>query len=163
NVWSCDTCGRPNHRNPLICEVCGAAAPNASPDQVNLALQRDLPMESHFRGLAFWYRVGAISFGVLALAMFGLMGSSMMALGCLHGANALWAGALGYVALFVAAFVAGSYVLGHFLARFANGARIAAAVLTLLGLAGQLLQFVFTCIAYSRLSAVYGDNSFYDA
>jgi hypothetical protein len=58
-MWSCDTCGRPNHHNPLICETCGAAAPGASADQVSLALQRDLAMESHFRGLAFWYRVGA--------------------------------------------------------------------------------------------------------
>ena len=36
-------------------------APSA--DQVSLALQRDLAMESHFRGLAFWYRVGAVVFG----------------------------------------------------------------------------------------------------
>ena len=69
-MWSCDTCGRPNHRNPLICGTCGAAAPDASPDQVALALQRDVAMESHFRGLAFWYRVGAIVFGGVELSFF---------------------------------------------------------------------------------------------
>ena len=42
-MWSCDTCGRPNKSNPLICETCGAAAPGADPDQVSMALQRDLP------------------------------------------------------------------------------------------------------------------------
>ena len=162
-MWSCDTCGRPNHRNPLICETCGASAPNASADAVNLALQRDLAMESHFRGLAFWYRVGAIVFGVGFLAMFGLMGSALIGLGggsSLHGDNALWASAFGYVAMFVIAVVAGSYVLGHYLARFANGARIAAAVLTLVSLAAQVLQFIFTCVAYSRVSELYANNPY---
>ncbi|HEY1585708.1 MAG TPA: hypothetical protein VGH63_08465, partial [Polyangia bacterium] len=127
-MWSCDTCGRPNHRNPLICGTCGAAAPDASPDQVALALQRDVAMESHFRGLAFWYRVGAIVFGVGFLAMFGVVGGALMGLNSsLHGSNALVASAFGYVAMFVVAFAAGSYVLGHYLARFTNGARIAAA------------------------------------
>ncbi|HXU72449.1 MAG TPA: hypothetical protein VN947_24170 [Polyangia bacterium] len=162
-MWSCDTCGRPNHRNPLICETCGAAAPGASPDAVNMALQRDLAMESHFRGLAFWYRVGAILAGVTFLAAFGLMGSLFMGLGrgSLHGTNALMAGAFGYVAFFVLAFVAGSYVLGHFLARFSNGARIAAAVLTMFGLVGEVARFVLTCMAYSRVAELYADTSYY--
>src|ERR1700749_3595044 len=111
-MWSCDTCGRPNHRNPLICETCGAAAPGASPDQVSLALQRDLAMESHFRGLAFWYRVGAIVFGAGFLAMFALVGSAFVGLGAsLHGNNAVMASAFGYVAMLVIAVAAGSYVL----------------------------------------------------
>ncbi|HEY2748902.1 MAG TPA: hypothetical protein VGL86_29980 [Polyangia bacterium] len=163
-MWSCDTCGRPNHRNPLICETCGAAAPDASPAQVALALQRDLAMESHFRGLAFWYRVGAIVFGVGFLAIFGLAGSAIVGMGSsLHGSNALMASAFGYVAMFVIAFAAGSYVLGHHLARFANGARIAAAVLTIVGLIGEIGRFVLTCIAYSRLADLYADGGFYDA
>ncbi len=163
-MWSCDTCGRPNHRNPLICGTCGAAAPGASPDQVALALQRDVAMESHFRGLAFWYRVGAIVFGVGFLAMFGLVGGALVGMrSSLHGSQALMASAFGYVAMFVIAFVAGSYVLGHHLARFANGARIAAAVLTIVGLVAEIGRFVLTCVAYSRLSDLYADNGFYGA
>jgi len=163
NVWSCDTCGRPNHRNPLICEICGAAAPNVSPELVNLALQRDLAMESHFRGLAFWYRVGAIAFGAMFLGLFALAGSALFGLagGSLHGSDAMVASAFGYVAMFVVAAAAGSYVLGHYLGRFANGARIAAAILSIVGLAFTLLRFVLTCVAYSRLSALYGDSSLF--
>ena len=159
-MWSCDTCGRPNHRNPLICETCGAAAPGADADQVNLALQRDLAMESHLRGLAFWYRIGAVVFGVGFLVLFGLVGGALVS-SPLHGSSALMASAFGYVAMFVIAAAAGSYVLGHYLGRFANGARIAAAILSIVGLAFTLLRFVVTCIAYSRLSALYGDSSLF--
>ena len=159
-MWSCDTCGRPNHRNPLICETCGAAAPGADADQVNLALQRDLAMESHLRGLAFWYRIGAVVFGVGFLALFGLVGGALVS-SPLHGSGALMASAFGYVAMFVVAAAAGSYVLGHYLGRFANGARLAAAILSIVGLAFTLLRFVVTCVAYSRLSALYGDSSLF--
>jgi hypothetical protein len=159
-MWSCDTCGRPNRHNPLICETCGAAAPGADANQVNLALQRDLAMESHLRGLAFWYRIGAVVFGVGFLVLFGLVGGALVS-SPLHGSSALMASAFGYVAMFVVAAAAGSYVLGHYLGRFANGARIAAAILSIVGLAFTLLRFVVTCIAYSRLSALYGDSSLF--
>ena len=175
-MWSCDTCGRPNHRNPLICETCGAAAPGADAAEVALALQRDLAMESHLRGLAFWYRAGAVVFGAAFLALFALVCvplvgvpliggtlAGVSSLSSLHGANALWAGALGYVVMFVLVSVAGSYVLGHYLGRFANGARLAAAILTIVSLALGLVRFVVTCVAYSRLSALYGDAGFLDA
>ncbi|HEX6837745.1 MAG TPA: hypothetical protein VF334_14295 [Polyangia bacterium] len=161
-MWSCDTCGRPNHRNPLICETCGAAAPGADADQVNLALQRDLAMESHLRGLAFWYRVGAVVFGVGFLALFAVAGGALMGVSSsLHGSGALMASAFGYVAMFVVALAAGSFVLGHYLGRFANGARLAAAILTVVGLAFTLLRFVLTCVAYSKLSELYGDSGLF--
>jgi len=159
-MWSCDTCGRPNRHNPLICETCGAAAPGADANQVNLALQRDLAMESHLRGLAFWYRIGAVVFGVGFLVLFGLVGGALVS-SPLHGSSALMASAFGYVAMFVVAAAAGSYVLGHYLGRFANGARIAASILSIVGLAFTLLRFVLTCVAYSRLSALYGDSSLF--
>jgi hypothetical protein len=163
-VWSCDTCGRPNHRNPLICETCGAAAPGADPAQVSLALQRDLAMESHLRALAFWYRIGAVVFGAGFLALFGLVGGALVGMpSSLHGSSALFASVFGYIAMFVVALAVGSYVLGHFLGRFANGARLAAGILTIISLAFGLLRFVVTCIAYSRLSNMYGDAGlFYD-
>ena len=162
-MWSCDTCGRPNQRNPLICETCGAAAPDADAAQVAMALQRDLAMESHLRGLAFWYRAGALVFGAGFLALFALVGGALAAvpsLPSLHGAGALWAGAFAYVVAIVLAAVAGSYVLGHHLARFSNGARLAAAILTVMSLGFALVRFVLTCVAYSRLSALYGDAGF---
>jgi hypothetical protein len=51
-------------------------------------------------------------------------------------------------------------VLGHFLSRFANGARIAAGVLTIISLVIVAARFVLTAMLYSRMSDdVYG--SFY--
>ena len=162
-MWSCDTCGRPNHRNPLICGTCGASAPGADPGQVSLALQRDLAMESHLRALGFWYRIGAVLFGVGFLTLFGLGGALVGLTSSLHGSNALWASAFGYVAMFVVALAVGSYVLGHFLGRFTNGARLAAGILTIVSLAFGLLRFVLICVAYSKLSDLYGDAGFYSA
>jgi hypothetical protein len=164
-MWSCDTCGRPNHHNPLICETCGAAAPGADAEQVNMALQRDLAMESHLRGLAFWYRLGAVLLGVSGLAMFGFMWSLQR-----HSAifdpsvrsSSLLAGLVGWVSMLMLVAVVGSYVLGHFLAKFSNGARLAAGILTILSLAFGLLKFVLTCVAYSRLSDLYVGDSYYD-
>src|SRR6476646_1453590 len=106
-MWSCDTCGRPNHRNPIICETCGASAPGADADQVTLALQRDLAMESHFRGLAFWYRLGAVLLAVSGLAMLGFMWSLQ------HGAvfdptvrsSSLVAGLVGWASMLMLAAV----------------------------------------------------------
>lgn len=163
-MWSCDTCGRPNHRNPLICETCGAAAPGADADQVTLALQRDLAMESHFRGLAFWYRFGAVLLAVSGLAMFGFVRSLQHSalFDPTGGSSSLLAGVLGWAAMFMLAAVVGSFVLGHHLARFANGARLAAAILTIVSLAFALLRFVLTCMAYSRLSSMYGNSGLYD-
>lgn len=161
-MWSCDTCGRPNHHNPLICEVCGAAAPGASADQVSLALQRDLAMESHFRALAFWYRLGGVLLGVSVLGGLFFARHALGALSEMSPSSSLVAGALGWIAMLVLAAVVGSFVLGHYLAKFANGARLAAAILTIVSLAFGLLRFVLTCIAYSRLSQLYGDGGYYD-
>ncbi|MGZ3406453.1 MAG: hypothetical protein ACXVAN_08435, partial [Polyangia bacterium] len=108
NVWSCDTCGRPNHRNPLICATCGASAPGADPDQVSLALQRDLAMESHLRALGFWYRLGAVLFGGGFLAIAGVAGGALFGGSSLGGGNAMIAGVLGWVAMFVVALAVGS-------------------------------------------------------
>jgi hypothetical protein len=160
-MWSCESCGRPNRRNPLICDTCAAAAPGADPQAVALALRRDLVMESHLRGLAFWYRVGALVFGAGFLALFAVAGRALFAApSSLHAGDALWASLFGYVAMFVVALAAGSYVLGHHLGRFANGARIAAAVVTLVGLGFAVLRFIATCVAYSRLADLYAEPYF---
>jgi hypothetical protein len=157
-MWSCDTCGRPNKSNPIICETCGAAAPGADESQVSLALQRDLSMEAHLRALAFWYRVGAVLMVVFGVAMVGLTGfvaSAFLGESPLHRSGAMFAGVLGYMLTFMLAAAAGSWVLGHFLSRFANGARIAAAVLTLVSLGLVGVRFVLTAVLYSRMSYMY--------
>ncbi len=158
-MWSCDTCGRPNHRNPLICATCGAAAPGADATEVSLALQRDLPMESHLRALAFWYRLGAVLFGSGALALIAFLGRAVGLMSLAdrdaHGRTLLFAGTFGWVAMVIVAAVVGSWVLGHYLGRFANGARLAAAILTIVGLAFGLFRFIAFMIVMSRLDAMY--------
>lgn len=157
-MWSCDTCGRPNRSNPLICETCGAAAPGADEKLVNLALQRDLSMEAHLRALAFWYRVGAalmVVFGIGVVAFTGWIGSALLSESPLHRPT-MFTGVLAYMSMFIVAAAAGSFVLGHFLGRFANGARLTAAILTLVSLALVAVRFVLTAIMYSRMSDLYG-------
>jgi hypothetical protein len=156
-VWSCDTCGRPTKSNPLICDTCGAAAPGADPVHVSLALQRDLRMEAHLSALAFWYRVGAVLMVVLGFGFLGVFGwlGRLAVGGPWRGPGALWAGTLGYVATLVLAAAAAIWLLGHFLARFVNGARIAAAVLSVVSLATMAVRFVLTAIAYSRIADLY--------
>lgn len=163
-MWSCDTCGRPNRHNPLICETCGAAAPGADADQVTLALQRDLAMESHLRGLAFWYRGGAVLVGLGALAMLAIL-RSLQASAVFDPTlrSPVWAGVAGWLVTVAVVAIAGSWILGHYLVRFANGARIAAAVLGIVGLAFGFLRFVLTCVAYSKLSDLYGSSPMLDA
>lgn len=157
-MWSCDTCGRPNKSNPLICETCGAAAPGANPEDVALALRRDLTMEAHLRALAFWYRVGGALMLVFGLGLIGFTAwIGHAALGdasSWRGPGAMVAGAVGYMATLTAAAAIGSWVLGHFLARFANGARLAAGILTAIGLAFAAVRFVLTAVLYSRLADV---------
>lgn len=157
-MWSCDGCGIANHHDRLICETCGAAAPGATADEVSMALRRDLAMESHLRALSFWYRVGAVLFGATLLGLLALVGGALFgALASLHGSAALWAGAVGYVAMFTIAAAAGSYLIGHYLGRFANGARIAAGVTSLVALALSIVRFVLACMVYARIAAAFDD------
>lgn len=142
----------------------GASAPGADPAAVAMALQRDLSMEAHLRALAFWYRVGAVMMVVLGVAfvgLFGWVGSVFLHESPLHRSGAMWAGALGYIATFIVAAAAGSWVLGHFLSRFANGARLAAAILTLVSLGLVGARFVLTAVLVSRMSDLYGGDAYF--
>ena len=51
----------------------------------------------------------------------------------------VWAGVAGWLVTVAVVAIAGSWILGHYLVRFANGARIAAAVLGIVGLRLRLL------------------------
>lgn len=137
--------------------MCGAAAPEADSEQVSLALQRDLPMEAHLRALGFWCCAGAlpalVAGAVLTVAASSLGRVALADTTSWRTPGALFAGAIGYVALGLCGLGAGSFVLGRLLSRFANGARIAAAVLTLVGLALALVRLVLTAVLHSRVSA----------
>jgi hypothetical protein len=147
--WSCSSCGRLVTSNPTICDSCGAAAPDADPAYVNLALQRDRVMEGHLMALALWHRIGAILIAVLALIML-IGGGAMLGMG--HGGLG---GAAGGIMAFVAIvlIIAGgfSYVLGHFIARYAGWARITAGVFAAIGLAMNVISMVMGLFVASQV------------
>jgi hypothetical protein len=98
------------------------------------AARRDLAMEAHVTAIALWYRIGALLGGVgLVLVLVSTIGSAgrirseMMVI-----IVVVLALCLGLVVLM--------YLLGLHLGRFSNTARIIALVLTLLGMAGSVLQ-----------------------
>jgi hypothetical protein len=64
HVWICFSCGRMVRSNPVVCDQCGAAAPEADATLVALALRRDLEAEANVRALALWLRaVGLVLLG----------------------------------------------------------------------------------------------------
>jgi hypothetical protein len=157
-AWSCDSCGRSVTSNPIMCDLCGSAAPGADPTKVALGGQRDLIMEAHLRALAIWQRVGGVLLGVAAV---WLVGTSM-----LTSHEGAFGGTLAAVAMFGAVFclvlAAGSFVIGHFLARYSNVARIIAGVLTALSAAMQLLRTgaLLFMSSGSRYDGGYGDYNY---
>jgi hypothetical protein len=161
-VWSCDQCHKNVTSNPLICDACGAAAPGADPDTVAIALQRDLAIEAHLRALALWHRIGAVLVAVIAIAVMvqsGIVASRLSAEG-LGDAVGLWlSGATVWVCSIVLAMCAGSYVLGHFLARYVDAARIVAGVLAVIELVLAVVRTCGSLALQSHRYSPYGSSS----
>jgi hypothetical protein len=139
-----------------MCDLCGSAAPGADPTKVALGGQRDLIMEAHLRALALWQRVGGV---LLAVAALWLIGTSLLT----SSSPGDFGGTVAALAMFVAVFcivlAAGSFVIGHFLARYSNVARILAGVLTALSAVMQLLRTgaLLFMSGGSRYGDSYGD------
>ncbi len=127
--WICD-CGQTVAAEAIICPNCGAGAAGADPHLVNLALQRDKVMEGHLQALALWQRLGG---GLAAIAGIWLLvaGNNNRHGGDLGGMISAAATMTGVILLLSGAV---SYLLGHFLARYANWARITAGVFATLAL-----------------------------
>ncbi len=143
-AWSCDNC----HvvvKNDLICTRCGSAAAGADPQLVGLALQRDRLMEAHLSALALWYRIGAV-LGVLFAVLLLVKGRALLG-GEDFGSRL--GDALTVIAGIAIAGCALSFVLGHFLSRYANWARVTAGVFAALTLAMQILGFASGLIQYA--------------
>jgi hypothetical protein len=156
-AWSCDQCGRNVVSNELMCDLCMAARPGADPQRIELARQRDLVMEAHLRALGLWYRIGAVLFTVGALI--SMVGGGALAFG-FGRMSGVVAGALLFGLAFTVVICGGAYVLGHFLARYYNGARITAAVLSCVGLAWMLLSFGLVLFASERGGNYYGGDPY---
>ena len=157
-AWSCEQCGRSVTSNSLMCDLCGSAAPGADAAKVALGGQRDLIMEAHLRALAIWQRVGAVLMAVAAVWLVGALALSSSRFGQFGG----FIGGVGTVmaAIFLAMAI-GSWVLGHFLSRYSNGARITAGVLTSISLAWQVVSTGFALFArpsyaYDEYGSRYG-------
>ena len=156
-AWSCEQCGR-HVTNELLCDLCGTGKPGADPEKVRAGVQRDLVMESHLGALAIWYRIGAVLFALVAA--WALLSASTVAH---HDVmfvldNIVRAAA---VALLLAG--AGSFVLGHFLARRSNVARIIAGVLGSLSLLLTTLRMGVVLFADSTPRYASYDSYHYSA
>ncbi len=155
-AWSCEQCGRNVVSNDLLCDLCHAAKPGADPEKVALGGQRDLIMEAHLRALALWYRIGAV---LLVVGMVLMTATGMAATRGLGGMGGFGGDVMGGVLMTLAVITllsaGGAYVLGHFLARYSNGARITGGVLTAIGLAWVVLSTVLAIVRASSESSYY--------
>jgi hypothetical protein len=135
--WTCERCGKLNKVNPFLCESCSAQAPDADPKLATIALQRDLVTEGHLGAFGFWYRFGAILLVLVILLTYA-------GVGMFSGLRYSWrvVSLLAPTMSFTYSLAAGMFVLGHFLARFSNGARLTVAVLSILGAGACVLQLV---------------------
>jgi hypothetical protein len=164
-VWSCDSCGA-NVKSSVLCPICGAGQPGVDGAHLEMALRRDLIMEAHLGALAIWYRVGAVLGVVGALAIVVGLGAAASGLRNLDGGGAwgtggaLFAGALGWMAMLMVAVSAGSYVMGHYLARYVNAARVAAGVIAVLGLVLTVVRTGFTIYVVERAYDLYGGGRY---
>ncbi len=162
-AWSCEQCGRSVTSNPLLCDLCGSAAPGADPAKVALAGQRDLHMEAHLRGLSIFYR----GLSVLVLLFFALVLAGVGSLGGFGGGGGFGGAFLGGAMVLVGGtafvFCAGWYVLNHFVARFSNVARIIAGVLVALNVALVTVSTVMQLFATraEMPSYYYGSRPYY--
>ena len=139
-AWVCASCNNLVDNHLPSCNACGLArsdggGPGFAAGE-SAADWRDLAMEGHLRAIAFWYRFSAV---LCVPAAAGLMIFG----GSLEGSSGLGAMAgtlLMVVGVIVLCCAVGSYLLGHFLARYANGARITAGVFTSIGLGMNVLS-----------------------
>lgn len=140
--WNCDSC-HTHVTNDLICTRCGSSAAGADPRLVGIALQRDRIMEGHLTALALWYRIFAVLGVVGAVALF----AGGVRLVERFGRDDDSGSPLAAVAVVMLLASATSYLLGHFVARYANWARITAGVFAVLGLVLQIINFAATAFA----------------
>ncbi len=158
-MWTCDGCGRTVRNNDFACDLCLRAKPGSNPLLADKAARRDLVTEAHFRALALWFRVGGGSMGALLTvgALYILAASSSLHIGRSFDSFGRMAGAamwLGYTFMMV---ICGLYfVVGHFLSRYHNWARIVAVIITLIGASFSLISLVWMEIATAGIHDKYG-------
>ena len=156
-MWTCEGCGRTVRNNDFACDLCLRAKPGSDPALADKAAHRDLVTEAHFKALALWFRVGGgVMAGLLTVAALYFMaagsslGRSFGGLGHMVGA-AVW---IGYTLIMM--YCGLYFVVGHFLARYHNWARIVTVIITLLGASFSLISLVWAEIATAGMRSSYG-------
>ncbi|GEM_PF-2339762 len=137
----CPECSADNPRESQLCQACGAPLTSAAVGigRREAAGRRDLGMEAHLRAIAIWSRIGGVLYMLAAVAVLviGLIGIGVMS-GSKRGGGAEAAGAAMGIMVVVAVLIGGIgvlvFLLGHYLAKYSNTARIISGVLTIIGI-----------------------------
>lgn len=134
NAPACPHCGHKSAKEATgvkLCGSCGAGNPADAPtctkcgfDLLGASAERYLTMEAHLSAIAMWDRICGVLGGIACILLGVLQGVVL------------------FVAVFMAALFAGLYLLGHFLAKYSNTARIIAVVLQGLWLVGNVIQLM---------------------
>lgn len=137
----CPECNSDNPRTSQLCQACGAALTRAA---VGLGAggpmgKRDLDMERHLRAIAIWYRINGVLLFVacacfIIAAVVGISQTSGRGRG---GEAGIVAGVMMVMVVICGGIGLLTYLLGHYLAKYSNGARITTGVLAILGMVGS--------------------------
>jgi hypothetical protein len=128
---ACFNCDFINAAVAAACEHCGA-------NLRGVPLQRDLKMEAHLTAIAMWFRICGYLMALPALILV-IMGIGLAGLGPLVvGTLIRMVGSLPVLGLGLA-----GILLGVYLGRFSNIARITAGVLTVMATTGQVGTVIF--------------------
>jgi len=150
-AWTCPRCAFPIADEMVRrCPVCATDRP--TPGNVVDGARRDVKMEAHLRAIGLWHRVeGAIGAGVVLVGVVAIVGG-IGGLGGKVGAGE--AIVIGVLALFLLACAAAYFMLGHYLARYYNGARLTAGVLVGLGTLTTMINGVMVVFSTRDPAAI---------
>ena len=123
----CPKCSRPLREGKRVCLYCNPRSPGKK-SAVDAARSRDLKMEAHIRAIAIWYRVfGVVYGGCFLLAFFITLAKGV-------GIQTQGVLGLGVVVCVL------SYLVGHFLKRYSDPARIISGILAIVAGGSLFIQ-----------------------
>jgi hypothetical protein len=146
----CAACTSPL-RNGYFCEHCLAPARGVDPELVEEARARDLGAESHLGAVGLWFQIDAVLLGLIALLTLQSMWFDGKRLRWEYGGEDA-TGTFGAILLGMVGWSVGWFLVGLFLRRFSEGARVAALISYGLGLVGLIVGYAGANWTYVQVS-----------